>query len=292
MTEPPAEPNAAIRTASLLKTLRDHYEPPNKMPQGLFIEEIASPDGTRRADALFIPTTVSGRHSETIIGHEIKVSRADLMRELEDPTKMDPWAKYCTRWWLTISDPAIIDRLSLSIPSAWGIMAPPSGRRTRSMTIIREAPLLQPIQDGAIAQRLAAYFMHRMEVRRSDAELKAADLTYENKQLKRTIDQLNPLAPVGQPAPIPASVQRAARIIEQVEAEARNSNNALGQWVSIPDAYIVGAIIDAAGTRLAAQQIRGRLNQISAGIAGIRRAIDRPNEILERLTELAEGLPT
>lgn len=55
-----------------------------------------------------------------LIGFEIKVSRADWKKELESPEKSDAIGKYCDRWYLVVSDMAIVQPLEL--PSAWGLM--------------------------------------------------------------------------------------------------------------------------------------------------------------------------
>ncbi|QHB37066.1 hypothetical protein QDA00_gp37 [Microbacterium phage Matzah] len=133
----PTEPKRNAR--DMLALLEAHYAPPkSKPPGGRLISEIQAPHSTRRADALYMPITTAGRG--TIIGHEIKVSRADVVAEVRDPHKADAWMRYCTRWWLVVSNPAIIG--GLDIPAEWGVMAPPT--RGRSMTIVTKAPILTP----------------------------------------------------------------------------------------------------------------------------------------------------
>lgn len=148
--------------SSMTELLRQHYNPDGRAMGHLFMPEIGAPGGRRRADLLVAPISIAGSKADTLIGHEIKVTRSDVMAELADPTKADPWMRYCTRWYLVVSDPALIE--GLTIPDLWGVMAPPSGRRTRSMTILREAPKLTPDGDMAPAlSRLAAYMVGRLE---------------------------------------------------------------------------------------------------------------------------------
>lgn len=130
------------RTAHQMhEMLAKHYAPPpSKPPGGRIIKEIQAPQSTRQADALYLPTTSGWRGH--IIGHEIKVSRADLIQELRDPHKADAWKQYCSRWWLVISDAAFLE--GLDIPDDWGILTPPSRENTRFMTVTRKAPLLTP----------------------------------------------------------------------------------------------------------------------------------------------------
>lgn len=140
--------NQKLTAKDMTALLNAHYVPENKPSVGIFAAEIGSPDGKRFADAIWQSTTRSG--GMLLVGHEIKVSRADVMIELADPSKAESWMQYCDQWWLTISDPKLID--GLIIPETWGVMSPPSGRRKRSMTIIKEAPMLRPItkEDGLL----------------------------------------------------------------------------------------------------------------------------------------------
>ncbi len=131
---------AVKRTSrDMIELLEGHYSPPpSKPPGGRLISEIQAPHGLRRADALYMPITTGDRG--TIIGHEIKVSRSDVIAEVRDPHKADAWMRYCNRWWLVVSDASLID--GLDIPEKWGVMAPPT--RGRFMTIITKAPTLHP----------------------------------------------------------------------------------------------------------------------------------------------------
>ncbi|RBO73499.1 hypothetical protein [Microbacterium sp. H6] len=123
----------------MIELLEAHYSPPpSKPPGGRLITEIQAPKSLRRADALYLPITTGDRG--TIIGHEIKVSRSDVIAEVRDPHKADAWMRYCNRWWLVVADASLID--GLDIPEKWGVMAPPV--RGRFMQIITKAPTLQP----------------------------------------------------------------------------------------------------------------------------------------------------
>jgi hypothetical protein len=139
----------------VIEMLRRHYLPEGRQPAGIFAPEIQAPTGLRRADLIWQGVTTAA--GSELIGHEVKVSRQDLLVELADPAKADPWQRYCDRWWLVVSDPALIDGLTL--PPSWGVMAPPSGRRTRSMTVLVEAPVLKP-DDKALAYATIAKWLH------------------------------------------------------------------------------------------------------------------------------------
>lgn len=155
------------RTAKeMIELLHGHYIAPSKPAGGYFAPELTAPNSSRRADLIWLPLTSQERGR--IVGHEVKVSRADVVQELADPTKADAWARYCSQWWLVVADPSLVD--GLTIPDRWGIMAPPSGRRRRSMTIVRPAPELRP-DDAADA---LATILARMFFAGDDAEARIA----------------------------------------------------------------------------------------------------------------------
>ena len=52
-------------------------------------------------------------------GHEVKVSRADWLTELRDPSKAESFARYCDYWWLVVSDRNIVRD---DLPEGWGLM--------------------------------------------------------------------------------------------------------------------------------------------------------------------------
>src|SRR5690348_2999491 len=80
-------PESGLTAKHMVEMLRRHYLPEGRPPAGVFAPEIGSPDGKRRADLIWMPTTIAG--GTGLHGHEIKVSRSDLLTELDDPTKAD-----------------------------------------------------------------------------------------------------------------------------------------------------------------------------------------------------------
>lgn len=152
-----AAPATSTTARDVMDMLRRHYLPETRPAGGIFAAEIAAPDGSRRADLIWQGCSAAGGHE--LVGHEVKVSRADVAVELADPTKSDPWQRYCDRWWLVIPDPALVEGLTL--PHSWGVLTPPSGRRTRSMTIHTPAPALKPANQAPALRTLAAWMHHR-----------------------------------------------------------------------------------------------------------------------------------
>lgn len=171
---------SALTAKDMIDLLRGHYIAPRKPAGGYFAPELTAPNSARRADLIWLPLTSQDRGR--IIGHEVKVSRADVVQELADPTKADAWAQFCSQWWLVVSDPELIT--GLSVPEHWGVMAPPSGRLRRTMTVLRPAPELRP-QDRADA--LAA-IMSRMFFAGDDAVARLADAEQRAERAKVDAD--------------------------------------------------------------------------------------------------------
>jgi hypothetical protein len=165
-----------VTARDVLDLLRRHYLPEGRQPAGIFAPEIQAPASPRRADLIWQGVSIAA-HGK-LIGHEIKVTRSDLLAELADATKPDAWLRYCDEWWLVVSDPALIE--GLEIPELWGIMAPPSGRRTRSMTVLRKAPRLKPVDKGPAYETIARWLHWRLY--RQGVDHRAMQDTYQRQQ--------------------------------------------------------------------------------------------------------------
>jgi hypothetical protein len=178
--EPPAKPQP-VTAGHMLAMLRRHYLPDEARPAGIFASEIQAPGTTlRKADLIWLGCTAAT--GSQLVGHEVKVSRQDVLAELADLTKSDPWQRYCDRWWLVIPNLMLIRGLEL--PDPWGVLTPPSGRRHRSMTVHRPAPLLQPAEQAPALRTIAAWvhWRHRdLTVRATQIE---ADTQRQWKELQ------------------------------------------------------------------------------------------------------------
>lgn len=184
--------SAHVRTAAdsspataraMVQLLRAHYIRDERQPAGVFAPEIQSPDGARKADLIWLGCTAAAGHK--LVGHEIKVTRQDLLAELADPTKSDPWQTYCDRWWLVVPSSTLLG--GLEIPDTWGVMTPPSGRRTRTMTVHRAAPELRPLDQSAALRTVAAWEhwqIRDLRVALARAEDRADRLRRENQELQ------------------------------------------------------------------------------------------------------------
>ncbi|WNT44978.1 nuclease [Arthrobacter phage AbbyDaisy] len=263
--------------STMTDLLRQHYNPDGRAMGHLFMPEIGAPDGRRRADLLVAPISIAGAKANTLIGHEIKVTRSDVMAELADPTKADPWLRYCSRWYLVVADPALVE--GLTIPDLWGVMAPPSGRRTRSMTILREAPKLTPDGDlSPVVSRLAAYMVNRLEGVVGEAQ---RDRDYWKRRAEQS-EQREQEARVTGGAPASPHTKRVNAIVNLVERSRHDYENNM-PWLKSSDLTeqaIADGILDLARSKAMAREVR----------EGIDRTIREVERALNPFEHLAKQL--
>lgn len=162
----------SIDAHQVLKALENDLIRDEFRPTGLFLTEIQAPNSDRRADAIWMTARTA-----RITGYEVKVSRSDLKAELRDPTKCEPWLKYCDQWWLVVGDETILIGLMDEIPEDWGICTPPTSPNRRMMKVIREAPMLAPADKAPVLGKLISHQSYR-----------ALDLQREVEQANRRAD--------------------------------------------------------------------------------------------------------
>lgn len=186
-------------TSTLLEVLRRHYIKPGAFPGGIFLPECGVNGGTgagSRADALYIGfTSTSGR---LLVGHELKISRADWRKELDSAGKADFWADNCHAWYVVAPGPEIVPKDE--VPHGWGLMYPSARSRTR-MDVVIKPPVrpervpswtavrsimarLDTLQHGHVAeiQRTALESAREQASREYDARAKGETLTSEQRE--------------------------------------------------------------------------------------------------------------
>lgn len=123
-------------TSELVDRLRRHYIKDPASPGGMFITECGLNNGfgpQRRVDALHVGfTRTSG---QLLRGHEVKVSRADWLHELDQPEKAEFWSSQCHEWWLVTPVTEIVALGEL--PPGWGHMVPDPRSKTRFKVLVR-----------------------------------------------------------------------------------------------------------------------------------------------------------
>lgn len=155
----------------IFQALRERFSPPD----WAYLQEVADATGTnvrRRADGIAMSLWPS--RGLEIHGVEVKVSRADWLKELKDVSKSAPIQAFCDKWWVAVSDEAIVKKEEL--PSTWGLLAP----RNDKLVVIVQAPKLndpKPVNRNFLASLL----------RCATTQLVPADPTPE--RLKRSYDE-------------------------------------------------------------------------------------------------------
>lgn len=122
-------------TGELLGRLQRHYIKPSvPLPGGVFIDEVTyGGAGGSRCDALYVGfTSTSGR---MLVGHELKVSRADWRHELDQPGKADRWADQCHAWYVVAPSTDIVP--AEEVPHGWGLMVLDTRSKTRMKTAVK-----------------------------------------------------------------------------------------------------------------------------------------------------------
>ncbi|MFI6055477.1 hypothetical protein ACIBCO_35995 [Streptomyces violascens] len=138
----PDDRTARMTTAQLNDLLHAHFIKAGDRlaPAGagaIYLTEVTDPGGLgRRADAVHIGLWQS-RGAGRIDVCELKTSRSDFRRELEQPSKAEAWWPYCTTF--SIVSPGTDITPPDELPPGWGLLIPsPRGGR-RFKTVVKPA---------------------------------------------------------------------------------------------------------------------------------------------------------
>lgn len=152
--EPVAVPDGeAPSERSLLDALHRRYGDVHAGARRYIVAEHVRADAgwnRRTADFVACDTWASGKFA--IHGHEVKVSRSDWRRELEDPDKAGEFLHYMHRWWLVVPTAGMVHPGEL--PDGWGLMA----LRGSTLCAVQDAPWREaaPLGPGRLAALLRA----------------------------------------------------------------------------------------------------------------------------------------
>ncbi|MDX2658296.1 hypothetical protein PV382_17950 [Streptomyces scabiei] len=139
--QPTSGSGPAMTTAELNERLHAHFiAPADRLKQAgagaVYLTEVTAPGTSgRRADAVHIGLWQS-RGAGRIDVCELKVSRADFRRELEQPAKAEAWWPYSTTF--SIVSPGVHVTPPDELPPGWGLMVP-GGRGRRFKTVVKPA---------------------------------------------------------------------------------------------------------------------------------------------------------
>lgn len=124
-------------TDGLFERLEHRYQAPE---WALFrqVRNAAGFEGIRTADAIAMNLWPS--RGLTLHGFEVKASRGDWLRELREPGKAEPVAKFCDFWWVVVPDAEMVRD---ELPDGWGLLVPNRGKGLR---VAVEAPQTEAIE--------------------------------------------------------------------------------------------------------------------------------------------------
>ena len=147
---------------SVFELLRQRFA----APAYAYLEEVRNGTGfgrekVRTADALAYSTWPS--RGLELHGVEVKISRSDWVRELEDPDKSAPIQKFCDRWWLAIADEKILAPGEL--PPTWGLLVVVGGRLVCKVEAPKlDAEPLDRLMLASVFRSVANHYMPRANV--------------------------------------------------------------------------------------------------------------------------------
>ena len=270
-----------LSSRELLALLQRHYiKPSQPLPGGVFIPECGWNGGQptpSRCDALYVGfTTTSGR---LLVGHELKVSRADWLNELNQPGKADPWADECHQWWLVVADPAIVHDGEL--PAGWGLMSP--GKSKTRMTVHTKADTKQHHHPSWTAVRA---IIARQDTLRAQA---IADIRHRAAEEARAEANKNMEAKLAfQRGPDTVELQRRLTALE--EALGCNidwqHNDSFGQSIDLENLAEIAAVARAhRDLKRAVDTIVGRYTN---PVEHTRRSLDNLDKRLQELKQVAQ----
>ena len=133
-----------------------------------FASQVADGTGyarSRTADGLAMGLWPSeGLH---LHGFEIKVSRSDWLKEIQDPTKSLAFSRHCHFWWIVA--PADIVKVE-ELPAEWGLQCPTTAGNLRVKKAASHCPQPVPVDHDF----LAAIFRACLNNSPGEAEIAAA----------------------------------------------------------------------------------------------------------------------
>ena len=147
-----SDPETPIQTPKMLDMILSKFGGDASHLVMFEVPDAVGTSGRRFCDAIAVGNWKSS--GRLIHGFEVKVSRADWLRELKQVDKADPFIRNCDRWWLVTASKDIVKDGEL--PYCWGWMyATPTGLR-----IAKPAPVL-PQPEGTMNKLFALALIRR-----------------------------------------------------------------------------------------------------------------------------------
>lgn len=154
-----------MNTAQLLEQLHTHYiKPEDRLAQAgagaVFLTEVTAPGTNRRADAVHLGLWHS-RGAGDIDVCELKTSRSDWRRELDNPAKAEAWWPYSSRFWVVAPSTDVVP--AEEVPDGWGLMVP-STRGRRFKAVVKPA-----VREPQLTMALLLTLLKNTETTRTNA---------------------------------------------------------------------------------------------------------------------------
>lgn len=260
-----------MSTRVLLDQLRNHYLKPGPFPGGIFVEEcgINGRNGSR-ADALFVGfTSASGR---LLVGHELKVSRSDWLRELDKVGKADFWADNCHQWIIVAPGPEVVPADEL--PYGWGLMYPPRANARRMKVVVKATT-----RDLTPSWQAVRSIMARVDTLRAERDQRIQREALEEARKTAREESSRRAEHSQRITPEQASRLRVLDRIEQllgtqVDTWAFGDEDKVGADVAAAALRLAGVVNDIkpSGPNYQAQHLREQIKKIDDGLAAYEEA--------------------
>jgi len=188
--------------AALMALVRRRFGPPARWAVFTEVHDGTGASHRRSCDAIAMALWPSD--GLEIHGIEIKVARADWLRELRSPSKSEGFRRHCDRWWLVAADSGVATKEEC-LGVGWGMLRPRGDalvvsvgapvRQAEPMPRKMLAALLRRAQEGSPGDaersvvRAQAWDAGHAEGRRTAPEIRGlADVLATNAALGRSVD--------------------------------------------------------------------------------------------------------
>lgn len=252
---------------AIADALEKHFIDPKDPTSGVVLREVTAPGSSRRIDLLAVSLWASRGFGIDAV--EIKVDRADYLREIDNPAKADPWWRCSNRFWIAAPSTLIADPTLL--PKGWGLLVPANGRRFKTVVKAEERQLEvgMPLFTAILGRQVKA--AHDRAQREQREVLERQRARYEE-ELRRARQDLV--------AGADPEVRRSLKMIRAVEDAAgiRLSDWTWGENVKAED------LGRALRTVIAQQHAEDTSDEVA------RRAVDDMRRAAKRINDLAGDL--
>ncbi|MEV4079204.1 hypothetical protein AB0J43_02775 [Nonomuraea fuscirosea] len=242
-----------MNTTMLYEALERHYRKPGTARDGeILLREVEAPGAGGRADLVRIGLWRSRGLALDV--HELKVTRADWLRELNNPGKADAWWPYCTRFWIVAPAGVVHEN---ELPPGWGLMQPPATAGRRRFKTVVDAEVKEP----ALTMDLLATLVRRTDNTRL-TEMEQVREQHREELYKRVTEARQSAAQSG----LAEHVRRRLNLLEDLEKllGAKLDDFAWGDGTKLDrmTPYELATALADCGDHIRLQQRRARVEEL------------------------------